>query len=122
MLPGGRVRRGEDPVSAAHREMYEELGVYCQQWKLTGCLAARAGYRRRSPTDTFRRHSTFYLQSEVETATNVYLRRGELSDAGWFEVGAFPEDRSDSLDFAANSGWLDRWDKARASSDPEHLL
>ena len=105
MLPGGRVRRGEDPVVTARREMYQELGVRCQNWKLTGCVAARDKYRRRSSTDSFRRHSTFYLRGEVETA-DVDPRRGELSDARWFEAGAFPDDRSDSVDVAATAGWL----------------
>ena len=105
MLPGGRIRTGEDPLITARREMYQELGVCCQQWKLTGCQAAREGYRRRSSTDSFRRHSTFYIQGEVESA-DIELRRGELVDARWFEAGAFPDDRSDSLDLAATAGWL----------------
>jgi 8-oxo-dGTP pyrophosphatase MutT (NUDIX family) len=105
MLPGGRVRRGEDPVNTARREMHQELGVCCQQWKLIGCIAARDGYWRRSSTDSFRRHSTFYIHGEVETA-DIDPRRGELSDARWFEGGSFPDDRSDSLDVAATAGWL----------------
>jgi len=121
MLPGGRVRRGEDPVITASREMYQELGVCCQQWKLTGCLAAREGYRRRSPTDSFRRHSTVYVQGEVESA-DIDPRRGELSDARWFEAGVFPDDRSDSLDVAANAGWLGLRDQSDAATAPEHLL
>lgn len=106
MLPGGRVRRGEDPVITARREMYQELGIWCQQWKLLGCLGARDRYRRRSSTDSFRRHSTFYIHGEVET-TNIDPRRGEISDARWFEAGAFPDERSTSLDVAATAGWLD---------------
>ena len=105
MLPGGRVRRGEDPVITARREMYQELGVRCQDWKLTGCLAAREGYWRRSSTESFRRHSTFYLQGEIE-AQDLDPRKGELFDARWFALGAFPDDRSHSLDYAATAGWL----------------
>jgi 8-oxo-dGTP pyrophosphatase MutT (NUDIX family) len=105
MLPGGRVRRGEDPVITARREMHQELGVRCEQWTAVGCLAAREGYWRRSATESFRRHSTLYLQGEVETA-DVRPRPGELDDARWFEIGAFPDDRSDSLDFALTAGWL----------------
>jgi 8-oxo-dGTP pyrophosphatase MutT (NUDIX family) len=105
MLPGGRVRKGEDPVTTARREMEQELGIRCEQWKLTGCLTARASYRRRSSTDSFRRHSTFCVQGEVETA-DIDPRPGELSEARWFEAGTLPEDRSDSLDVAASVGWL----------------
>ena len=121
MLPGGRVRRGEDPVITARREMYQELGVCCQQWKLTGCLAARDGYRRRSLTDSFRRHTTFYIEGEVETA-DLDPRRGELSDARWFEAGAFPDDRSDSLDVAATAGWLGLRHQADSSTATAGLL
>ena len=105
MLPGGRVRSGENPVATARREMHQELGLCCQQWKLTGCRPARAGYRRRSSTDSFRRHSTFYLQGEVETA-DIDLRRGELSEARWFGADEFPDDRHEGLDVAASAGWL----------------
>lgn len=105
MLPGGRVRRGEEPTITARREMYQELGISCEQWKLTGRLDARDEYRRRSSRDSFRRHSTFYVHGEAET-TEIRLRHGELSDARWFQVGEFPDDRSESLDVAARAGWL----------------
>ena len=106
MLPGGRVRRGEDPAATARREIYQELGVSCQRWELRGCLEPRDGYWRRAPTDGFRRHSTFYLQGSVESSA-VAPRPGEISEARWFDAGALPADRSDSLDAAADAGWLD---------------
>jgi hypothetical protein len=101
--------------------MHQELGIDLQQWEVTGCLAARAGYWRRSPTDGFRRHSTFYLQGEVETAV-INPRRGELTDARWFEAGPLPEDRSDTLDTAASAGLLDLRREADASAAPERKL
>jgi 8-oxo-dGTP pyrophosphatase MutT (NUDIX family) len=121
MLPGGRVRRAEDPVTTAQREMYQELGVRCRQWKLIGRLSARHAYRRRSSTDSFRRHSTFYFEGELETA-DIEPRRGELSDACWFEASAFPDDRSDSLDVAAAAGLLGLRYQADVSTAPKHLL
>jgi len=74
------------------------------------CLAARTSYRRRSSMDGFRRHSTFYVEGEVAT-TVLKPRRGELSDAGWFGAGALPDDCSDSVDVAANAGWLQRYQR-----------
>jgi len=103
MLPGGRMRRGEDPVAAARREMREELGVSCRRWQLSGCLESRPGYLRRSAADSFRRHSTYYLQGEVETA-ELHPRRGELSDARWFHTNALPHERADSVEVAASAG------------------
>jgi 8-oxo-dGTP pyrophosphatase MutT (NUDIX family) len=107
MLPGGRMRRGEDALATAQREMRQELGVAGERWQTIGCLAARAGYRRRSSTDQFRRHSTFYVEAEVD-APALKPRRGELSDAGWFEADTLPDDCSDSVDVAAHAGWLER--------------
>jgi len=112
MLPGGRVRRKEDPITTARREMRQELGVAATRWQVVGLLAARSGYRRRSSTDGFRRHSTFYIEAEVATAT-LQPRGGELSDARWFRASALPTDRSDNVDVAAHAGWLP--DSARAA-------
>jgi 8-oxo-dGTP pyrophosphatase MutT (NUDIX family) len=107
MLPGGRMRRGEDALATAQREMRQELGVAGERWQTIGCLAARAGYRRRSAADQFRRHSTFYVEAEVGTPA-LKPRRGELSEAGWFRADALPGDCSDSVDVAADAGWLER--------------
>jgi 8-oxo-dGTP pyrophosphatase MutT (NUDIX family) len=107
MLPGGRIRRGEDALAAAQREMRQELEVAGDSWQVIGCLAARAGYRRPSATGSFRRHSTFYVEAEVPTPA-LKPRSGELSDAGWFEPAALPDDYSDSVDVAARAGWLER--------------
>jgi 8-oxo-dGTP pyrophosphatase MutT (NUDIX family) len=105
MLPGGRARRGEDPLVTAGREMRQELGVACGRWRLLGCLAARKGYRRPSRADPFRRHSTYYVEGEASTAT-LAPRGGELADAGWFSAGALPDDCSESVDIAVRAGWL----------------
>jgi 8-oxo-dGTP pyrophosphatase MutT (NUDIX family) len=112
MLPGGRVRRNEDPVAAARREMHHELGVAGTRWQVVGRLAARRRYRRRSTSEGFRRHSTFYIEAQVVTRT-LRPRRGELSDAGWFRVSALPPDRSDNVDVAADAGWLPQPQSAR---------
>jgi 8-oxo-dGTP pyrophosphatase MutT (NUDIX family) len=105
MLPGGRVRRGEDPAATATREMEQELGLVCRAWTVTGRNAARAGYRRRSRADGFRRHTTWYL-SGVAADRAVRPRAGEIDEARWFPRAALPPDRVDGLDEAAARGWL----------------
>ena len=105
MLPGGRVRRGEDPAATAAREMAQELGVVCPAWAVTGCNAARAAYRRPSRDETFRRHSTWYLAGEAPDRA-VRPRAVEIDEARWFSPAALPADRSDALDEAAARGWL----------------
>jgi 8-oxo-dGTP pyrophosphatase MutT (NUDIX family) len=105
MLPGGRVRRREDPIATARREMTQELGIACSGWRVVGCKAARSGYRRRSRADSFRRHSTFYVEA-VASGARLAPRGGELDDARWFPADALPDDRSDSVDAVAEAGWL----------------
>ena len=105
MLPGGRIGRREDPIATARREMRQELGVAAPRWEVIGCLAARRRYRRRSPADGFRRHSTFYVRADVATP-ELAPRRGELADARWFPTTALPEERSESLDVAVRAGFL----------------
>ena len=105
MLPGGRVRRGEDPKAAATREIDQELGLTCRDWTVTGCNAARSGYRRRSKADAFRRHTTWYLAGAAADRA-VRPRAAEIDEARWFSRAALPADRSDALDEAAAKGWL----------------
>jgi 8-oxo-dGTP pyrophosphatase MutT (NUDIX family) len=105
MLPGGRVRRGEDPAATARREMAQELGIAAGRWAVIGCLAGRTRYRRPSRMDSFRRHTTHYVETEVGTPA-LQMRAGELLDARWFPAAELPDDRSDSVDFAAEAGWL----------------
>src|SRR3954469_16804736 len=63
MLPGGRVRRSEDPVATARREMQQELGAAGTGGGVIGCLVPRRGYRRRSRGEAFGHHSPFYVEA-----------------------------------------------------------
>ena len=105
MLPGGRVRRGEDRVNTAMREMRQELGVVGSEWREIGCLAARSRYRRHSRADVPRRHSTYYVEAEVQSSV-LRPRAAELADAAWFTVDSLPSDASDALDVPLRNGWL----------------
>jgi ADP-ribose pyrophosphatase YjhB (NUDIX family) len=105
MLPGGRVRRGEDPIATARREMRAELGIAGEGWRVLGCLGARRSYRRASRADAFRRHSTVYLEAAVP-APALAPRAGELTAAAWFTPGGLPPERSENVDVAAAAGWL----------------
>jgi 8-oxo-dGTP pyrophosphatase MutT (NUDIX family) len=105
MLPGGRVRRGEDPAATATREMGQELGIACPAWTVSGCSAARAAYRRPSRDDSFRRHSTWYLAGDAPDRA-VRPRAIEIDEARWFAPAALPPDRSEALDEALARGWL----------------
>ena len=105
MLPGGRMRRTEAPVATARREMRQELGIEAGRWTVIGCLGARAGYRRRSRSEGFRRHSTYYVATELSTIA-VNPRAAEIAEARWFPCGSLPDERSEALDAAVALGWL----------------
>src|SRR5205807_4312661 len=45
-LPGGAVKRDEQPLSAARREMHEELGVRIEDWMSLGQVSASIDHRR----------------------------------------------------------------------------
>ena len=105
LLPGGRVRRGEDPAATASREMAQELGVAGLEWTVTGCHGGRAAYRRASRDESFRRHTTWYLAGEAPDRA-LRPRAMEIDEARWFSPAALPADRSDALDEAVARGWL----------------
>ena len=79
-LPGGSVKRGEQPVDAARREMHEELGVSIEDWRPLGTFSLSIDHRRD------RLHC---FQAEVQ-APEVEINRGELEEADWFSRGALP--------------------------------
>jgi 8-oxo-dGTP pyrophosphatase MutT (NUDIX family) len=105
LLPGGRVRRGEDPAATASREMAQELGIACRGWTVTGCNEARTAYRRPSRGEPFRRHRTWYLAGEAQDRAGR-PRAMEIDEARWFSPAALPAERSDALDEAVARGWL----------------
>ena len=83
-LPGGAMKRGESPMSAAQREMREELGVSIEDWVAVGQIFTTAFWRR----DTIH-----CLRSELR-APAITIDRGELEAATWFPQNALPTDLS----------------------------
>lgn len=79
-LPGGSVKPGEAPVSAAQREMHEELGVFVDSWRLIGELRAVIDYRR---------DHVHCFQAELPSPP-LNIDRGELSAASWFRRTELP--------------------------------
>jgi 8-oxo-dGTP pyrophosphatase MutT (NUDIX family) len=81
-LPGGSIKRREPPLTAARREMAEELGVTIEQWTPLGEVRGRMQYR----------HDRLHcFQAEVGEARLV-LDHGELVVAGWFSGDELPAD------------------------------
>ncbi|MGZ4276149.1 MAG: NUDIX hydrolase [Solirubrobacteraceae bacterium] len=80
-LPGGGIRRGEEPRDAAAREAREELGVDVADWRPLGSFQAR-GYGRVVTISCF----------EGRPATRALeLDLGEIAEARWAPVWAPPQ-------------------------------
>jgi 8-oxo-dGTP pyrophosphatase MutT (NUDIX family) len=81
-LPGGSLKRHELPLSAARREMREELAVGTAEWSELGDLHGSMD-RRRDTVHCFR--------AELAEPA-ITIDRGELAAAKWFLRTEFPPD------------------------------
>jgi 8-oxo-dGTP pyrophosphatase MutT (NUDIX family) len=76
------MKRHEPPVSAARREMHEELGLSIEDWVALGELFTTA-YRRRDTVHCF--------QAELQ-APELTIDCGEIATTGWFSRHELPEE------------------------------
>lgn len=81
-LPGGSVKRDEEPVNAAKREMQEELGVSIENWRALGQIEVLIDHRR---------DSVHCFQAELH-GPPIVIDHGELADAKWFPTYELPKD------------------------------
>jgi 8-oxo-dGTP pyrophosphatase MutT (NUDIX family) len=79
-LPGGAVKRGEDPRQAARRETREELGAEISEWNLLGELPVRELHRR----------DVLFCFSAPIGARDLRLDLGEIAEARWFPRDQLP--------------------------------
>ena len=79
-LPGGAIKRGEEPLEAARREMHEELGLSIADWVALGDFFAETEHRK----DTM-----FCFHAVVEDAVPK-ADRVEIAEARWFPAAAPP--------------------------------
>ena len=81
-LPGGGIKRREEPRDAARREAREELGVEIDDWRLLGDLFERIDGKR----DTLWCFSAPLGDRRIETDG------AEIAEARWFARDALPAD------------------------------
>ena len=79
-LPGGGIKRGEDPRDTAAREAREELGLDLAQWRSLGSVESR-GYGKRTTVICFEAHSPHRA---------LTVDPGEIEEARWFDLADPP--------------------------------
>jgi len=79
-LPGGGIKRGEDPRAGAAREAREELGLDLADWRPLGTVEARGRGKR----------TTIQCFEARPPGRELTLDAGEIEEARWFDLAAPP--------------------------------
>ena len=87
-VPGGSIKLRESPLTAAHREMAEELGLNRAEWVDIGQVRGRTEHRR----------DTIHCFRAELSAPRLTLDHGELETAEWFPRTQLPDDLAPYVD------------------------
>jgi len=79
-LPGGSIKRGEEPLAAARRETLEELGLKISDWVALGDFFAKHEHRA----------DTLYCFHAVVDDVSPVADRVEIAEARWFSSATPP--------------------------------
>jgi 8-oxo-dGTP pyrophosphatase MutT (NUDIX family) len=79
-LPGGAIKRGETPLTAARREMQEELGVSIDDWRTLGAVSVEVDHRE---------DHVHCFQAEVPSR-ELAIDGAEIATACWFPREQLP--------------------------------
>mgnify|MGYP000916820515 CR=1 FL=1 len=83
-FPGGGIEKDEDPITAAKREVKEEVGIIISDLRDVGKLSNEREYKR----DTI-----YCFQALVDTKL-VSTNLNEIKEAFWFNKNHLPSDMS----------------------------
>jgi len=90
IIPGGKLEQGEHPADAAHRELFEEVGV-----KVHDCKEIFTIYHEKQG----KKDTIYYFEAQSDTKDFV-IDDEEIIDVGWFALDALPELRTPRMDEA----------------------
>jgi ADP-ribose pyrophosphatase YjhB (NUDIX family) len=79
-LPGGMIKRNEDPAAAMRREVHEEVGIAVEGLQLVGVFTGRQAQR----------HDTIHIFTAPVSHPVVHIDPGEILDAQWFPLADLP--------------------------------
>jgi 8-oxo-dGTP pyrophosphatase MutT (NUDIX family) len=79
-FPGGAMKRHEQPLAAAQREMREELGVTSAEWSKLGEVRKNVNHRR----------DTVHCFRAELSSPELSLNAAELATAEWFHPEQLP--------------------------------
>jgi len=79
-LPGGMMKRSEEPAVAMQREVYEEVGVAANGLQHVGVCTGRQAHR----------HDTIYVFFAQVPQPTVQIDPGEILEAHWFPLAELP--------------------------------
>lgn len=79
-LPGGMMKRREDPEVTIRREVQEEVGVPLDTVQNLGVLTGSQAYRR----------DIIYVFAAQTQSVEVHIDPGEILEACWFSLAALP--------------------------------
>lgn len=80
-LPGGGVKRSEEPIAAARREIHEELGLALDDWRFVGELFARIEYK----------NDRLWCFAAEAGERPIVADRAEIAEERWFSRNALPD-------------------------------
>ena len=79
-LPGGMMKRKEEPIVAMQREVHEEVGITLEVVQQVGTFTGRQVHRR----------DTIYIFVAQVPSSAIQINPGEILDARWFPLTDLP--------------------------------
>jgi 8-oxo-dGTP pyrophosphatase MutT (NUDIX family) len=94
-LPGGTIKRGEEPRATARREMAEELGVDLDNLRDLGSVTGRLEHRR----------DTMYCFGAELDSRALTIDWGEIEQVRWFSRDQLPSNLGRYVDQILAAAW-----------------